>query len=519
MVALKPGPKRYLVQPRREQRGAQVSRAVPRPSPTGGWNARDEIGSMRPEDAQELINWFPLQSNVVTRPGYTQLCDTATGTQVLRLIAHEVNATKKLLAATGGKIYEVSTGSASSLATGLGSNAWSSCTLSTYTFLANGVDTMKRYDGSTIADATFTGVSLDTLIHVNTFKKRIFAVKKNTQSFWYGSSSSVTGALTEFNLGLTDSFRGELYMSVTISRDGGNGPDDFIVFIFSSGDAVVYQGSDPGDATNWSVVGKFNIGEPLSRASALAYGDDVIVLTTRGYESIKVSLPIGIPLNNAKLISDKIQLAVAERIAQQGKNDLWQLAVHSTSQMLIVNAPGYSTTEQHARNIGTKNWGKFKDLNATSWRLFDGKLYFGTSTGKVMTFGEGAITDNGQPINAIATTAFDYFGAGAAKKKHSMQQLIFRSDIPPIYRASLTADFDEILPGPTMPAPTAEVSSAEWDAFDWDTTDWSSDSVSSAGWVQCGAVGYATALRLDMSTTRRVYWNGVRYIFAQGGLI
>jgi hypothetical protein len=63
-----------------------------------------------------------------------------------------------------------------------------------------------------------------------------------------------------------------------ITRDGGSGPDDFAAFVGETGKVAVYQGDDPGDANNWSLVGVYKIGRPLSRSAYVQFGQQLVVL-------------------------------------------------------------------------------------------------------------------------------------------------------------------------------------------------------------------------------------------------
>jgi hypothetical protein len=49
----------------------------------------------------------------------------------------------------------------------------------------------------------------------------------------------------------------------TFSHDGGNGVTDFIAFIMSSGDCLIYLGNDPGNANAWSLVGIYRLSPPV----------------------------------------------------------------------------------------------------------------------------------------------------------------------------------------------------------------------------------------------------------------
>src|SRR6056297_3242565 len=49
------------------------------PAPVGGWNARDDLGNMPPEDAVVLRNWRPRPGYLETRGGTSGTLATPTG--------------------------------------------------------------------------------------------------------------------------------------------------------------------------------------------------------------------------------------------------------------------------------------------------------------------------------------------------------------------------------------------------------------------------------------------------------
>ena len=42
------------------------------PAPIGGWNTRDEVGNMPPQDAEILDNWVPDVNSLKPRKGFKQ---------------------------------------------------------------------------------------------------------------------------------------------------------------------------------------------------------------------------------------------------------------------------------------------------------------------------------------------------------------------------------------------------------------------------------------------------------------
>jgi hypothetical protein len=122
------------------------------PAPIGGWNARDSVAEMNPLDAVVLNNFYPTPSQIQLRKGYTEYATGITG-QVDTLMQYSGGSTSKFFAAAGSVIYDVSTtGAATSVVTGQGSDRWQYVNASTaggnFLTAVNGADPALIYDGT-----------------------------------------------------------------------------------------------------------------------------------------------------------------------------------------------------------------------------------------------------------------------------------------------------------------------------------------------------------------------------------
>ena len=511
----------FLPRPVAQQSGRQVSESRRRLAPVGGWNARDPKDSMRPDEAIELVNLFPTAGKVTTRPGTVLHCDAGTSQPISRMYEFEYGANHRLVAASAGLLLDVTSSNPRVLGGGFASDYWSGATLSGRLLLANGTDLMQSFDGSTLSPAAFTGISTDELSFVHVHKSRVFAIQRGTQTFWFGDPQAIAGPLSDFDLSLVGSFGGDLLTAMTISRDGGlNGPDDFLIFIFTSGDAIIYQGTDPGDPEAWSQVGHFKVGRPLGRFAGMEYGDDVLVLTERGYESVKASIPFGDITSKAKILSSQIQDAVASAVKRNRSNDAWHAAAYQSKEMLVINVPTSdgTKTEQHVMNLTTKKWARFLDINATSWCGFGGSMFLGTIDGRVLWF-DGAPSDLGEPIKCWALTAWDYLDDATRVKHHKLQRLVFESEQMPDVRISIGTDFQYTPTGGRVTFVTNPVV-AYWDEAYWDTDQFGPDTEVVQGWIKCPGIGVASSCRVFIvAKDAAVSWNGIYYVFERGSYI
>lgn len=485
---------------------AQIAARIPReaarlasiPAPVLGWNDRDGIADMKAGYALRLDNYIPRSSQCELRSGYLQHA-TGLGTgSVETMMSFIDGATKKLLAAANGNIYDATSATtATSLASSLSNNQWYYELWQGEMHLANGADTPRKYDGSTISTVTWTGPTATDLIYPFAYKNRLFWAVANDSSFYYGGLNSTSGALTEFALNAVAPGIGNLIAMTSVSVDAGDGPEDMACFIHEDGTVIVYEGTDPSDATKWALVGIYNIGEPVGRRCVLHYGNDAIIITYDGYIPLRSFLRSGravTPLALSDLIRNTVNQAVRDYGGQYG----WDAVFYPKGQYVLFNVPVTPGTTyiQHVMNSRSGAWCCFKGMNAVSWVVHDKDLYFGGTDGKVYQADSGR-ADNGSDIQGDILPAYQYVG-GPAKKAFDLYRPVFDVDAPLTVSAGLGVDFDENVPVFASSSVTTE--GAAWDEEDWDVADWGAVDEISQDWQTGGGEGYAMTIRIRTAT-------------------
>lgn len=485
-----------------------MARAHHVPAPIGGWNARDSWASMKETDAVLLENWFPTNGSVISRKGYESYA-TGLGGLVKTLAVYSTGSAQKMLAGANGNIWDVSSGgAASSLASGLSSDVWYWDVLDGTMALCNGADVVKSYAGSTIGNLSLTGPTSANVIGVNVFKSRSYFWEVNSQSFWYSAVNTMGGAVTEFDLGPLG-VRGDLMTMTNWTRDGGDGMDDLAVFVFEHGDLVIYQGSNPGDAANWSLVGVFEIAPPVGRRCALKYGGDALLITQDGYVALS-----DVIRKRSSSFSEKIEAAVRSAANLTGTLPGWEGVVFPAGQFMLFNVPlGSSMSEQHVFNLQTKAWTKFTGWNAFSWARYSDLIYFG---------GNGAIykawsttSDNGAAILLDAVPAFNYFKNSQLKQVTAMQ--LSMSTNGTLNLGVITEKDFQISPRPSVNVSTGS-SSSPWGS-PWGSP-WSLPERLYTPLKTTTKVGRALTGRVVADViNHRLSWYSSNYFYETGGFI
>lgn len=492
----------------RQTQRKRVSPVQTFPPPIGGWNARDPLAAMPITDAVVLDNFFPDTNEVRLRKGSEEYIASGLGGVTVETLA-EFNAggSRKFLAGANGNVYDISTSTPSSLASGFSENRWQTTNYERHIWFFNGVDAPQKYDGTTFGATGFTGPTLSTLVQAIGFKNRLFIVKKDTDSFWYTTLNGVTGALTEFKLAGVPTRGGDLVAIDAITSDGGDGVDDLICFFMSSGDVLIYSGTDPGN--DFALIGVFDLGELLSRRSVVRMGSDLVVMTRDGFKPLTRVLPFG-RLSDQVNFSDKIDGAVVMAINDHSARDGWEAVLFSRGPMLIFNIPQASGFVQYVMNTSSQAWCRFTGWDATTWGMFNNDLFFGTVGGKVFQASTGN-DDDGADIAADGLQAFSVFDEGGVQKRFTALRPLFTSGAELSIGMNLSIDYNITagIPGTTTLAADVPV----WDIAVWDVAAFAQETAKLA-WNTVEGIGYAAAVRYRIETSGQdVSWNGTNIVY------
>ena len=492
------------------------------PAPVGGWNARDSLDAMSPTDAIELINYFPGQASIETRAGTTLLAEDLGG-EVETLAVFRDGTQESLLAAANGKLQEValSDGNLTERATGLTNDRWQWINFNGRLILVNGADTPREWQGVAISTITISGVTSSDLIGLTSFKGRVFYWEDDAQSFWYAAAGAYAGALTEFPLGIVSQSGGKIVECCTWTRDGGDGLDDLFVILMSTGEVLIYQGDDPG--SNFSLIGRFQIGSPLSVRGSVNVGSERVIATKDGYLNLSAALSAG-RATDAGNISAKIIKAAKQAANDYADNFGWEMTLYPKESMLIVNVPvdpdttaAQSTYEQHVLNTTTGAWCKFTGWNAITFATVSDQLYFGDPDGNIFKAYVGPQdTESGGDsafIQASVIPAFNPLTSGAVNKHLTTCTVVSDHYLPQYMEVHALSDFNVPTPGSLRTPPDGEV--AEWNVSDWDDDFWASSGGNEAIKAEnypVGAYGYMLSARLRVqSKIQRIRIYSIKY--------
>lgn len=491
------------------QQAAASSRQQPVVAPVGGLNTRDSVSALAETDAETMTNMVPEPGGVRSRRGYSEHL-TGFSSYVETVAEYSSSTTQKMVCGSGTKLYtgDETPGAATELATGFTSARWQTAMHTSNMILCNGADAPQGYNGTSAAAISFSGSGLTTtsLKAVMIHHGRGFYLENNAPHFWYATTAGgFSGALAKFDLSQVASKGGNLKAFGSWSRDGGSGPDDFAVFVMSTGEVIVYAGTDPGDAANWSLVGRYYIGAPLDARGIIQYGADLYIMTKSDF----VPMSQVLALSRAKAGITKLAGAAVDSARSYAGNTGWQAVHYPRGNLVLFNVPvGNNTFHQFGVNTLTGGAFKFEGWNASAFGVAYDKLYMGGNQ-KVFLCDDG-LKDGTANIQIDVKQAFSNLRTPERKLVTAFSPLIF-ADGNVVINAAVAFDYG-------TPAVTQDVSSAsagpEWDEVFWDQEFWPPEDALRADVYGASGHGRSVSLRLRASlNNQRLTWYRTDYLY------
>src|SRR5258708_26886989 len=420
-----------------------VVRPITMPPPIKGWNTRDSLDGMDPLNAVTLDNWFIDGAGLKSRGGCSSFATGLGAGAVETLAEYYSGATRKLLGACSGSVFDVSAGGAvgAALGSGFGSNRWQSVMFNAKLMLVDGSDAGETFDGATLGATGFTGPS-SPLVGIAVFKNRIYAWEKQANQFWYGGLNLITGAMTSFPLATVTDSGGNITLITTMSHDGGDGVQDYLCIFMSSGETVFYQGTDPSSATTFALAGRYHIAAPVNVRAVCRYGADAYVTTYDDH--VQLSQALAALRQGTRPPKSEASGAVVDAAASGGASLFgWQAIYYRQGNRILFNVPNSNGTfYQHVYSVQAQAWSRFTGMNASSWSLFGEALYYGGAGGYVYPADTGA-TDVGNSIAVHATPAWDSLRMPQRKRITAVRALVVTSQ-PTSIAVGLGYDFCDI---------------------------------------------------------------------------
>lgn len=477
-------------------------------APVAGWVTNENMAEQRPDSAFVMDNVFPTAYGVEGRGGFQAHVDVA-GTVAFLF---EFSAAEEFIVADESAIYKFTDATVggttlSSVVTGLSNGNWQAVETQndagSFLTMVNGTDNLILYDQTTWY--TVTGVSathaitggLDTadISYVWNYRNRTWFVEQNTMNAWYLGVNSVSGAATRFPLAGVFRKGGTLHSGATFSSDSGDGLDDRILFMTTRGEFAIYA-NDP--ASGFSLIGVYDIGEPLAKSPYIRIGGDLLVVTKSGL--IPVSGAIQKGPGELKVTSASLPIEPDWEFWVIAWPTGWNVTTRPAKSQALISVPNDENPFFFVLNLETGAWARWTNIKATAAAELGDNLYF--ANGSDVFLADAGGNDNGSPYTMQVCTSFLSLGEPSAHKSPKRVRGKFRRNITFMPQFSIASDYNPSFPtAPTASTGTSVVSGAVWDIADWDVTDWGNldrSKTVQAKWQVVNGAGFAHAVQFQV---------------------
>jgi hypothetical protein len=531
------------------------------PPPTQGLNTTGAVADMPPADAIEMDNFIAQDLGLQMRLGWFEYATNIGGgtTMTVRTIM-AYNGTpstgvanpltsSQLFAAIDTGIYYIEGGGNLSAAspvialsgtTNAGTMSWAQFTAAggaQYLIACSETDGAFLYDGVTwikflstgSGPGHVTGVNPATFAQVCVWKRRLMFTVRASSQCWFLPVGVVGGAAQLFDFGPQLINGGALVGLTNWTQDDGAGIDDRLVILGSSGDLVIYTGTDPASATDFQNVGVWYIGQPpVGRRSMTTSGGNVYILTQFGVIPVNQIVQGG--LDNI-LTSDTGLLVQLRKIQSQLNTDFqtllntdgWELLALPGLALLQITRPSASLGEniQYVFQQHQTAWSRLIDVPGKTFARRLNEVYAGTSDGRVLRVFSGSVDGlkldgtGATQINARVTPAFNYLGTPTVQKQALMIRLNFIAQAVPSWSMLMNVDFS-VTTLTSTPVAGGEIGSL-WDASYWDIDRWAGGAAAYGEWRSVEGIGFALSPSIFVSSNAQTTLASIEYMVKPGG--
>ena len=483
----------------------QNSQATTIPASMEGINVVTSLALQSPAECVYTYNLISQDLGMVVRKGFEEWANGWTGGTAKTAIPFEghLDADDKLFIANDAGIWDCTTEGTTTptqvltWATTGGEAGYCSYQVFTndgddmFVLLCDSVNGYHVYTQTTNTWAAITqgagagqiaGVNPALFDFVMIWKNRVWFVQKDSSNGWYLDVATLYGAATKFNFGSQFRQGGALRLMYNWSLDGGLGIDELLVAVSAAGDIVVYQGTDPDNATTFSLTGSWFIGGvPKGNRFGVEFGGEVYILSIYGL------LPISQLLNGSSTndpntyLTAKISPFIRQVMTEYREELGWQVVVHPEDAQLHIDTPQDVTrgNVSFVQYFGNQAWSMERGLDKSHTVNWRGKTFFTLGDRNSIAIKRGE-KDNvwidkvvdGPPaaIEWSILTSYQNMGEPARFKRCQYIRPQFITDAIPSFSVAARYDFDIREEGAAPPLPVQQV--GLWDITKWDDSIW-----------------------------------------------
>lgn len=374
---------------RRGAAGSRSSREITLPLPLRGLFVEAKSAQVSNLFAAELHNWRSNGVSLVLRPGVVWQGEPS---GVIQRVPYEFGRNPRWIEITASG---ASCGAAE-ITRLFGGNAMVA-EISSNIILADGFGAPVRFNGTEFQESTFstvTGANPARFDGVISHHDRLYFWRSgDALEFYYGDVGAVQGGLSRFPLDRLGNITGSIAAMVSLTVDAGHGMNDMLCIVTTTGHLVLYEGLDPGDASDWRLSGRVRAAAPIGPLAFTEVGSDAWMMTAQGVVSIGESIRSSV----LALVSD-ITAPISEEItaAVDEGTGVWRMFTSPDGAMVLISRAVGLEARQWVFYTKSKSWAT-ADLPARDWHAFNGKPFITGFDGRLGTI---ASRDSGEMITA-----------------------------------------------------------------------------------------------------------------------
>lgn len=371
-------------------------------------------------------------------------------------------------------------------------------------------------------------------VGVVAWKSRLWFIEKNSTRAWYLPVNSVGGVLTSFDFGTKMQAGGPLANLYNWSFDGGSGLDTLLVAISTAGDVVIYQGTDPTQASTFGLQGVWRLpGVPFGRNIATDIGGDMAALSLRGLIPLS-KLIIGNPtVDRTQYATYKVTPTFNQLAAAYGSQPGWSVMQHPQDNALLVAIPqpvGYQPL-QLAMSFESRAWSQYRGLpiNCGGVWVRQGssgagpQFFFGTSDGRICV-STGAV-DGVQLADPTKWTAIPWSLLTSYQTGDDLSFKLVKQVRPALLSGQgatnllVVPKFDYDIAEPPDTSSVGLPTGAAWDAGVWDSSSWQADLSPFVPTIGTSGMGRAVAIAIRGQSIAPTALVSLDVYLEQGGVM
>lgn len=504
--------------------------------PVGGLNWRKPPIELDPREALHLENVLPRPSSGELRHGYREFA-TNLGAPVMTVMSYRATShpDDKLFAATStGEVFDVTSGGDSfdAVAT-IGSDgilSYINSTTQDNSYLCavspgGGYWTYEPVDGWVKQDLTGDGAG-KSFSSIFKWKDRIWLIEDGTTKAYYLGIGAIKGDATVFDFAPILRRGGHLAYGTTWTFDAGYDISDYFVLVTTQGEVIVYEGTNPSEASTFQLKGVWNVGAvPEGSRSHTHFGGELMIMSSLGVVPMS-ALVNGKVANEYDVASSKIQPILEGVFSQYKRQFGWAMTTIYDQSFLLLKTPQRNTGEYvyYVMSTQTGAWATITNMPMSCVAVVDEKLFFGSPDGAVY---EGFVGDtdhatidgvSGAPIVARYLGGFQDFDKPGMHKKFTLCRPFFVSNGRPAVNLKIATQYSATFPS-VQARQEPSSNQALFGKDKWNQCQWTGGVDTYTYMAGVNGIGFYGALVMSFTGTAKTQFTSATLMYQPGGVL